>query len=74
MPDSVARRRELAKAGKMGCPKILKYPLGDIGEVRAAINYYGREDTVKCQGFWARTCRAAKRVGLASPKVMEKCR
>jgi hypothetical protein len=74
MPDSVAHRRELAKKGQMGCPGTLNYPLDTKAHVKSAVSYYGHEDTVKCQGFWSRTCRAAKRVGLDTPKIQEKCK
>ena len=74
MPDSVERRRELAKKDQMGCPKTLNYMLDTEKHVRAAASYYGREDTIKCQGFWGRWCKAAKRVGLNTPTVEEKCK
>jgi hypothetical protein len=74
MPDSVARRRELAKKGQMGCPKTLNYPLDTKQHVKAAVPYYKRDDTVKCQGFWPRWCKAAKRVGHTKvPTFKEKC-
>ena len=72
----VARRHELASEGKMGCPKAEppKYPLDTESHIRSAASYYSRRDTVKCKGFWRRWCKAAKRVGLKTPTVKEKCR
>jgi len=74
MPDTVARRRKLAQKGQIGCPKTLNYMLDSKGHVKAAASYYSRRDTVKCKGFWRRWCKAAKRVGLKTPTVKEKCR
>ncbi len=74
MPDSLAHRRALAEIDQMGCPKTLNYPLDTKEHVQSAISYYGHKDTVKCQGFWTRVCKAAKRVGLDTPKVQEKCK
>ena len=74
MPDSVAHRKELAKKGQMGCPATLNYPLDTKAHVQAAGGYYKHDDTVKCNGFWGRYCKAAKRVGLNTELVQEKCR
>jgi hypothetical protein len=74
LPDTVEHRRELKEKGQMGCPKTLNYPLDTEEHVRAAATYYSRDDTIKCQGFWGRWCTAAKRVGLKTPLVDEKCK
>lgn len=74
MPDTVALRRALASKGQMGCPKTLNYRLDTSKHIKAAIGYYGHENTVKCQGFWARVCKNARRVGLKTPKIEEKCK
>jgi hypothetical protein len=74
LPDTVAIREKLAKKSQMGCPKTLNYMLDTKPHVKAAAAYYKREDTIKCQGFWGRWCKAAKRVGLDTPIVEEKCK
>lgn len=74
MPDTVAHRRELAGKDQMGCPNTLNYMLDTKPHVKAAAAYYRREDTIKCQGFWSRWCKAAKRLGLDTPTVEAKCK
>ena len=72
----VERRRELAAEGKMGCPNAdpPRYPLDSKPHVKAAASRYKQEQTIKCQGFWGRWCKAANRVGLDTPLVEEKCK
>lgn len=75
MPDTVAHRKELAEKGQMGCPRTLNYMLDTEKHVRAAASRYPQEKTVKCQGFWDRWCKAARRIGYTDvPTFKEKCK
>ena len=70
---SQSRRRELARQGRMGCPLELKYPLDTRAHLKNAISRYDQRRTQKCKGFWNRVCRNASRLGVATPKVGQKC-
>ena len=70
----IARRKELARKGKMGCPRTdpPKYPLDTRKRTLNAMQRYKQAGTTKCPEFWGNWCRRAKTVGLSHIETYDK--